>query len=121
MSRQQMQRTKFVYHFLHTADAHAAAKYAGISSHNALQRIRELLGKNGSLAELEHHREAVKFTPGVLQAAKDYLVENQHMEVTTGEIIAFLEREKQLEPPTNKHNFLGKFQHGWQSRGGPCQ
>lgn len=109
MPEQERKRKLFVISYLETTDDKAAAKASGITSHHARQGIAEHLKEYGTLAEAPHPKASPKFTYEVMKAAQTYLVDNPEMLLTTGDVVAYLERENLLQPPTDEHNFLAHF------------
>jgi hypothetical protein len=118
MSNQQRKRTRYVASFLETGDRAQALLVSGFKSLGTHARIVDMLRRKGSLAESSHQREPIKFTPEVMVAAKDYLVDNQDTPLSTADVVAHLEGECYLEPPTDNHRFLAAFaswvaEQGW--------
>lgn len=112
MPQQQAQRTMYVIAYMETGSKTEAAAIAGYKDTSVHQRIITHLKECGSLAEHTHTRAPLKFTCDVFSTAMDYLVENAEQQITTPELIAYLEGSQLLQPPTNNHNFLQHFK-GW--------
>lgn len=118
MSEQQRKRTRYVACFLETGSRAQALLASGFKDSGTHQRIVKMMKTKGSLAESAHQREPIKFTPEVMVAAKDYLVDNQDTPLSTAELVAHLEGEHYLDPPTSDHRFLAAFaswvaEQGW--------
>lgn len=96
----------FIIDYLKNGDAKAAAEFSGLTGQHALERVTEHLEKYGTLEEAPHPSRPSKFTPFVLEAATDYVVENEDRPIATTEIVRYLEGAHYLEPPTDNHNFL---------------
>lgn len=109
MPKQKRQRLMFTATYLETGSAAAAAKVSGLSSPHARHRIAQHIQEHGTLDEAPHHRSPTKFTSSVFQAATDYLLGLEAKPTCTPEVIAHLEREQLLQPPTNAHNFLAHW------------
>lgn len=109
MPRQQKKRILYVTTFLETGDRAKAMKVSHIKDPRTHDRIVEMLKASGSLAESSHARGREKFTDDVMAAAKEYLVDNQGIPLSTVDVVAYLEGLCLLEPPTNNHNFLAAF------------
>jgi len=109
MPEQQKKRTRYVINYLETGSHEKALEASGIRSPKTHASIIRMLKRNGTLEESAHEREPCKFTPDVMEAAKNYLIEEQDTPKSTAEVVAYLEGVGHLEPPTNNHNFLAAF------------
>lgn len=109
MPIQQMKRTAYVISYLETGDRKTARDVSGIHDSRTHDKIVKKLKKLGSLVESPHAREREKFTDDVMLAAQEYLVGEQDIPLSTADVVAYLEGQKKLVPPTNKHNFLAAF------------
>ena len=106
MTGQHRRRLLYITNFLNIGDAKAAAKFSGLTGQHARERLVQHLEKYGTLEEAPHPSPPSKFTPFVLDAATDYVVDNEDMPIGTTEVVRYLKGAHYLEPPTNNHNFL---------------
>lgn len=106
MTGQHRRRLLYIISYLKNGDAKAAAKDSGLKGQHARERLAKHLETYGTLEESPHPSPPTKFTPIVLEAATDYVVENDDRPIGTTEIVRYLEGAHYLEPPTNNHNFL---------------
>lgn len=117
MTGQHRRRLLYIISYLKTGDAKAAAKYSGLKGQHARERIAKHLETYGRLEEAPHPSPPTKFTPIVLEAATDYVVENDDRPIGATEVVRYLEGAHYLEPPTNTHNFIVHWRKGLAEQG----
>lgn len=86
----------------------AAAKELGHTPKYAA-RVLQHLKEHGTFAEAEHNRAPSKFTPEVMAAAQQKLLDSADRALTTRDLVQLLEADGVLTPPTDRHNFLFHF------------
>ena len=110
MPAQQLQRTLYVIEYMESGDRGLAQKFAGYKDSSVHSRIIAHLKECGTLAEKPHSRAPVKYTNKVFEEAVSKLCEDSDQPMATPELIAHLEKSGFLEPPTNSHNFIDRFE-----------
>ena len=99
----------FTAALLETSSAAVAAQVSGLSPQHTASRIAAHLFEWGQFGEAPHPRESPKFTPEVLQAARERMLAGGDTRYTTSELIAYLVKGGLLESPVNHSNFLKRF------------
>jgi hypothetical protein len=108
-AQQEKDRVLYTIRVLEGATPSAAAASLG-HSHNYNARLVEHLKKHGTFAEAEHHKAPTKFTPEVMAAAQQLLLDSADRALTTADLVHELEQAGLLTAPTDNHNFLVRFQ-----------
>lgn len=106
--QQEIDRVLYAICVLGGTPPSAAAASLGHTHHYG-PRLVEHLKKYGTFAEAEHNRAPSKFTPEVMAAAKQQLLDMADTELTTEDLVRELEQRGWLTAPTNCHNFLVRF------------
>lgn len=109
MPEQEAKRLKFTIGYLATGSDAAAAEFSGLSKQHTRVRLVDYLARHGSFSEAPHPRASPKFTPQVLEEAKDYMVAADDVRYTCGQVIAHLVDDGLLDLPVNHTNFLRRF------------